>query len=144
VGNAGILMTEVLYVKHSREKRFVVVDAGMNDLIRPALYGAYHEVIPLEASRLPRHGNGRYDIVGPICESADVLAHDRQLGTVSSGQLLAVMGAGAYGSTMASNYNGRLRPAEVLVRGSRWAVIRRRETRRDLTRHDRIPQALLR
>lgn len=143
VGNAGILMTEVLYVKHSRAKRFVVVDAGMNDLLRPALYGAYHEVIPLEASRLPRDGNGRYDIVGPICESADVLARDRQLGTVSSGQLLAVMGAGAYGSTMASNYNGRLRPAEVLVRGSRWAVIRRRETMRDLIRHDVLPMALL-
>ena len=143
VGNAGVLMTEVLYVKRSRGKRFVVVDAGMNDLIRPALYGAYHEVIPLEASRLARNGDGRADIVGPICESADVLARDRKLGAVSAGQLLAVLGAGAYGSTMASNYNGRLRPAEVLVRGGRWAVIRRRETMRDLIRHDVLPRSLL-
>ena len=84
-----------------------------------------------------------YDVVGPICESADVLARDRRLGAVKPGERLAVLGAGAYGSTMASNYNGRLRPAEVLVRGSRWAVIRRRETLRDLIRHDVIPRTLL-
>ena len=142
VGNAGILLTEVLYVKRSRGKRFAVVDAGMNDLVRPALYGAYHEVIPAGPAVRASNGQARYDVVGPVCESADVLAHDRRLGTIRSGQLLAVMGAGAYGSTMASNYNGRLRPAEVLVRGSKWACIRKRETFADLVRHDLIPTAL--
>ena len=142
VGNAGILVTEVLYIKRARGKRFVVVDAGMNDLLRPALYGAYHEVIPVQAVRRSSNGTGRYDVVGPICESADVLARNRQLGPVGAGQRLAVLGAGAYGSTMASNYNGRLRPAEVLVRGGRWALIRRRETMRDLIRHDVIPRVL--
>jgi diaminopimelate decarboxylase len=143
VGNAGILVTEVLYLKRASGKRFAIVDAGMTDLIRPALYGAYHEVIPTAA--LPRSANGlsRYDVVGPICESADVLARGRRLGAIRPGHFLAVLGAGAYGSTMTSNYNGRLRPAEVLVRGHRWALIRRRETMRDLIRHDVIPQALL-
>jgi diaminopimelate decarboxylase len=143
VGNAGILLTEILYIKSARGRRFVVVDAGMNDLIRPALYGAYHEVIPAAAAPGALDGTSRYDVVGPICESADVLARDRRLGGVRPGHLLAVLGAGAYGSTMASNYNGRLRPAEVLVRGARWALIRRRETRRDLVRHDVIPRGLL-
>ncbi|MBI3997189.1 MAG: diaminopimelate decarboxylase [Candidatus Omnitrophica bacterium] len=143
VGNAGILVTEVLYVKKAHGTRFAVVDAGMNDLIRPALYGAYHEVIPVGVPRPSRNGHGRYDVVGPICESADVFARDRQLGAVGSGELLAILGAGAYGSTMASNYNGRLRPVEVLVRGARWAVIRRRETRQDLIRYDVIPKAIL-
>jgi len=142
-GNAGILATEVLYVKRARGKRFVVVDAGMNDLIRPALYGAYHEVIPATRRTGGSNGAARYDVVGPICESADVLARNRRLGAVRSGELLAVLGAGAYGSAMASNYNGRLRPAEVLVRGSRWALIRRRETRRDLVRHDVVPRRLI-
>ena len=143
VGNAGILVTEVLYVKRAPRKRFAVVDAGMNDLIRPALYGAYHEVTPTGPVRGPSNGLLRYDVVGPICESADVLARDRRLGAIAPGQLLAVLGAGAYGSAMASNYNGRLRPAEVLVRGARWAIIRRRETMRDLIRHDVIPRGLL-
>ena len=143
VGNAGILLTEVLYVKHSRGKRFAVVDAGMNDLVRPALYGAYHEVIPAGPMVSASSGQARYDVVGPVCESADVLARNRRLGAIRSGQLLAVLGAGAYGSTMASNYNGRLRPAEVLVRGSKWALIRKRETLADLVRHDVIPTAML-
>ncbi len=139
VGNAGILLTEVLYVTRAHGKQFAVVDAGMNDLVRPALYGAYHEVIP--ATSVPRSSNGlsRYDVVGPVCESADVLARGRRLGAIRSGHLLAVLGAGAYGSTMASNYNGRLRAAEVIVRGRRWALIRRRETRQDLVRHDVVP-----
>ncbi len=152
-GNAGALVTEVLYVKRSRRKQFAVVDAGMNDLIRPALYGAYHEVIPVReaaganpgrrkgAARV--NGFGRYDVVGPVCESADVFARDRELGGLHPGALLAVMGAGAYGSTMTSNYNGRLRPAEVLVRGSQWAVIRKRETQRDLIRQDVIPRSMV-
>ena len=143
VGNAGILVTEVLYIKQARGKRFAVVDAGMNDLVRPALYGAYHEVIPAARPHEPSDGLARYDVVGPVCESADVLARNRRLGPVKPGHLLAVLGAGAYGSVMASNYNGRLRPAEVLVRGRRWALIRRRETVRDLIRHDIIPRAIL-
>ena len=143
VGNAGILLTEILYIKRSRGKQFAVVDAGMNDLIRPALYGAYHEVIPTSPTPRSRNGLSRYDVVGPICENADVLARDRRFGAIRPGQLLAVLGAGAYGSTMASNYNGRLRPAEVLVRGTRWALIRTRETTRDLIRHDVIPKGLL-
>ena len=143
VGNAGILVTQILYIKRARGKQFAVVDAGMNDLIRPALYGAYHAVLPTHRLRPSTNGAGRYDVVGPICESADVFARNRQLGAIKSGQLLAVLGAGAYGSTMASNYNGRVRPAEVLVRGRRWALIRRRETLQDLVRHDVIPEALL-
>jgi diaminopimelate decarboxylase len=137
------LLTEVLYIKRALGKQFAVVDAGMNDLIRPALYGAYHEVIPARGGPGALDGAFRYDVVGPICESADVLARNRRLGPIQPGHLLAVLGAGAYGSTMASNYNGRLRPAEVLVRGARWALIRRRETRRDLIRHDVIPRGLL-
>jgi diaminopimelate decarboxylase len=144
VGNAGILVTRVLYVKQARGRRFAVVDAGMNDLVRPALYGAYHEVIPASRPAPSANGAGRYDVVGPVCESADVLARGRRLGSVRAGEHLAVLGAGAYGSTMASNYNGRLRPAEVLVRGRRWALIRRRETLRDLVRHDVVPDELLR
>jgi diaminopimelate decarboxylase len=142
VGNAGILATTVLYIKRARGKRFAVVDAGMNDLLRPALYGAYHEVMPVTAAPAS-NGLARFDVVGPICESADVFARDRRLGALGEGHLLAILGAGAYGSTMASNYNGRRRPAEVLVRGGRWAIIRRRETMRDLVRHDVIPTTLI-
>ncbi|MBI1992794.1 MAG: diaminopimelate decarboxylase, partial [Candidatus Omnitrophica bacterium] len=115
VGNAGALVTEVLYVKRSRGKSFAVVDAGMNDLLRPALYGAYHEVAPTTQDAGRRTQD--YDVVGPVCESADVLATSRRLPRLEPGEFLAVLGAGAYGSTMASNYNGRLRPAEALVRG---------------------------
>ena len=143
VGNAGVLVTEVLYIKQARGKRFAVVDAGMNDLVRPALYGAYHEVIPTSTVARGANGSAHYDVVGPVCESADVLASHRRLGAIRAGQWLAVLGAGAYGSTMSSNYNGRLRAAEVLVRGRRWAVIRRREVMRDLIRHDVIPTTLL-
>ncbi|MBI4340666.1 MAG: diaminopimelate decarboxylase [Candidatus Omnitrophica bacterium] len=144
VGNAGVLVTRVLYVKQARRKQFAVVDAGMTELIRPALYDAYHGVVRVQGAVASRNGYGVYDVVGPVCESADVLARDRALGALAPGELLAVLGAGAYGSVMASNYNGRLRPAEVLVRGSRWAVIRKRETLRDLVRQDVIPGELLR
>ncbi|MBI3324247.1 MAG: diaminopimelate decarboxylase [Candidatus Omnitrophica bacterium] len=134
VGNAGILVTEVLYCKETRRKRFLVVDAGMNDLIRPALYSAYHEVVPLTQ---PRAGERRtYDVVGPVCESADVLARERELPVLDTGDRLAVLGAGAYGFVMASNYNGRPRAAEVMVSGSRFRLIRRRETFRDLIRQE--------
>lgn len=142
VGNAGIMVTQVLYVKRSRGKQFAVVDAGMNDLIRPALYDAYHQVASVRQARA-RHGYGSYDVVGPVCESADVLARKRNLGPLGPGAQLAVFGAGAYGSVMASNYNGRVRPAEVLVRGSRWAVIRKRETFKDLIRQDVVPKQLI-
>ncbi len=136
VGNAGILLTRVLYVKEGHPHPFVVVDAGMNDLIRPSLYGAYHEIRPVER----RRGRARaVDVVGPICESGDFLAKNRRLQECRPGDLLAVMSAGAYGFAMASNYNARPRAAEVLVRGSRHTVIRKRETYRDLIRGEIIP-----
>jgi len=140
-GNAGILVTRLLYRKDTQGKRFLVVDAGMNDLIRPALYGAYHEVVPTtQDSRLKTQ---EYDVVGPVCESADVLAYNRRLPQLESGEFIAVLGAGAYGFTMASNYNGRPRPAEVLVNGTQCFLIRRRETMRDLVRHEITPRELV-
>ncbi len=134
-GNAGILVTRVLYVKQGTEKRFIIVDAGMNDMIRPSLYGAYQAIQPV------REGMGtiRADVVGPICESGDFLAKDREVPDAKPGELLSVMSAGAYGFTMSSNYNSRPRPAEVLVRGDRFAVIRRRETYEDLIRGECYP-----
>ena len=140
VGNAGALVAQVLYLKESRGKRFVVVDAGMNDLIRPALYSAYHEVLP--ASRTGRPSRV-YDVVGPVCESADVLGRDRSLPEPRPGDFLAVLGAGAYGFVMSSNYNGRGRAAEVMVKGSKWFVVRKRETVEDLVRLETVPQAVL-
>ncbi len=141
VGNAGILITQVLYVKTTPRRRFVVVDAGMNDLIRPALYDAYHDVLPVVQPSETNHREP-VDVVGPVCESADCFAKQRPLPHLSSGHLIAIMGAGAYGFTMASNYNARPRPCEVLVMGDRFHLIRRRETRNDLIRHDRIPSVL--
>lgn len=128
VGNAGVLLTKVLYRKRT-SRRFVVVDMAMNDLIRPALYGAHHEVRPVK----PRSGKReKADVVGPVCESSDILAHERPLAPLEQGDLLAVMSAGAYGMTMASNYNSRPRPAEVLVEGARFRVVRKREKLDDL------------
>lgn len=139
VGNAGILVTRVLYTKDGESKRFVVVDAGMNDLIRPSLYGAYHKIEPVvKTRRSPR----KVDVVGPICESGDFLAQDRLLPPVESGDLLAVSSAGAYGFSMASNYNSRSRPAEVLVQGEKYAIIRERESYDDQIRGERIPAHL--
>ena len=131
VGNAGILLTRVLYRKETGEKTFVVVDAAMNDLIRPALYDAYHELQPVAEARLdaPRE---TVDVVGPICESGDFLAKDRALARTEEGDLLAIMSAGAYASAMASNYNTRPRAVEVLVDGNRYTIVRRRETYEDL------------
>src|SRR3989338_8507245 len=141
-GNSGILMTRVVYVKQTQAKQFAIVDAGMNDLIRPTLYGAYHQILPVA----PRPGQTaptqRYDIVGPICESGDRFARDRALPPLAPGDVLAVMSAGAYGYSMASNYNARPRPAEVLVMGRRLRLIRRRETLADLVRGETIPQEL--
>jgi len=137
--NAGIFLTRVLYEKRNEDKRFVVVDGAMNDLIRPALYQAYQHVEPVGPSR---GGGRRVDVVGPVCESGDFLARDRSLPELEPGDLLAVRSAGAYGFVMASNYNGRPRGAEVLVRGDRFAVVRERESLDDLIRGEHIPREL--
>ena len=123
VGNAGLLLTRVEYLKHGEEQDFALVDAGMNDLMRPALYDAWHEIVPV----VPRSGPvRRYDVVGPVCESSDFLGRGREL-ALESGDLLAVLSAGAYGMAMSSNYNARPRPAEVLVEGATHRLIRARE-----------------
>ncbi len=139
VGNAGVLITRVLYLKRVGKKDFVVVDAGMNDLIRPALYGSYHEVLPVKEK-----GGKRMvaDLVGPICETGDFFAREREMPEPSPGDLLAIMGAGAYGFSMASNYNARRRAAEVMVRGGEFFVIRERESYEDLVRGERVPAFL--
>lgn len=130
-GNAGMLLTKVLYLKTGEVKNFVIVDAGMNDLIRPSLYEAHHEILPVEK----RAGESfTADVVGPICESGDFLAKDRKLMKPETGDLLAVMSAGAYGFTMSSNYNSRPRVAEVMVDGDTYTVIRKRESYEDLIR----------
>jgi len=131
VGNAGILVTQVLYLKSSEVKNFVIVDAGMNDLIRPSLYDAHHEILPV---RKRQAAGFMADIVGPICESGDFLAKDRKMLRPEPGEYLAVMSAGAYGFTMSSNYNSRPRSAEVLVEGDQYRVIRKRESYEDLIR----------
>jgi len=128
--NAGILLCRVLYVKETPAKRFVIVDAGMNDLIRPALYDGYHEIIPIE--RNPKLDPIIADVVGPVCESGDFFALDRKIAGCQAGDLLAVMSAGAYGFSMASNYNSRPFPAEVLVNGDNYQLIRRRQNYADL------------
>ena len=131
VGNAGILLTRVLYRKDTGEKQFVVVDAAMNDLIRPALYDSWHELRPVDQARLAGPME-KADVVGPVCESGDFLAKDRELAATEEGDLLAVMSAGAYGFVMSSNYNARPRAVEVLVDGGRYTIVRRRETYEDL------------
>ena len=133
VAEAGVLLTRVLYRKDSGGRAFVIADAGMNDLVRPALYNAHHRIEPVVATA----GDGRADIVGPVCESGDFLARDRALPDVPPGALLAVHTAGAYGFVMSSNYNARPRAAEVLVDGARWGVIRSRERHEDLVRGER-------
>jgi diaminopimelate decarboxylase len=134
VGNAGVLLTRVRYLKQAAQKKFVIVNAGMNDLIRPALYQSYHEIVPV---REPYDkAREAVDVVGPVCESGDFFAQDRELPPVSEGDLLALMSAGAYGFAMASNYNSRPLPAEVLVEGDRCSLIRRRQTIEDLVRDE--------
>lgn len=130
VAQAGVLLTRVLYVKKNGTKNFVIVDAAMNDLIRPALYQAYHEIVPVAPRRSSRTMVA--DIVGPVCETGDFFARDRALPIVRPGDLVAILDAGAYGQSLASNYNSRPRPAEVLVTGRRARLIRRRETANDL------------
>src|SRR5438874_4432617 len=160
IGNAGVLLTRVRYIKQTGSKKFAIVDAGMNDLIRPALYQSYHEIVPvikpstltptlsLEARggreapgegesvslRHSKNKSGKIDIVGPVCESGDFFALDRELPEVHEGDLLAIMSAGAYGFVMASNYNSRPLPAEALVRGDKFALIRKRQTWEELVR----------
>ncbi len=129
-GNAGILLTRVLLKKNQGAKKFLVVDAGMNDLIRPALYGSHHQLWPVRA----RSEKEMVDVVGPVCESADFIAKDRDVAVLDAGELLAVMSAGAYGFSLSSNYNSRPRAAEVLVSGETYQVIRRRESFEDLIR----------
>jgi diaminopimelate decarboxylase len=131
VGAAGVLLTRVLYRKKNGPKEFVVVDAAMNDLIRPSLYRAHHEIIPLRKNPLPAI---TADVVGPVCESGDFLARDRTMANVMPGDYLAVCAAGAYGFVLSSNYNSRPRSPEVLVDGERYQVIRKRETYEDLVR----------
>ena len=128
VGNAGVLLTRVRYIKQTAEKKFAIVDAGMNDLIRPALYQSYHEVVRCGASVSDAKSTEKIDIVGPVCESGDFFALDREMPQLHEGDLLAIMSAGAYGFVMASNYNSRPLPAEALVRGDKVTLIRRRQT----------------
>ncbi len=130
VGNAGVLLARVSYIKKSGAKKFAIVDAGMNDLIRPALYHSYHEIVPVKETRSERES--KIDIVGPVCESGDFFALDREMPELHEGDLLAIMSAGAYGFVMASNYNSRRLPSEVLVRGDKFALIRQRQTWEDL------------
>ena len=134
VGNAGILVVKVLYIKQTPKKKFIIVDGGMNDLIRPALYSAYHNIWPLDKISKTE----KADLVGPICESGDFLAKERLIGKVKEGDYLAVASAGAYGFSMSSNYNSRLRAAEVMVAGNKARVIRKRECAEDLVRNELI------
>ena len=139
VGNAGILVTKVLYTKENEAKKFVIVDAGMNDLVRPSYYGSYHQILPV---RQESREEIVADVVGPVCESSDFLAKDRKVQRLQSGELVAVMSAGAYGFSMSTNYNSRRKVAEVLVRGSRMSIIRQRESYEDLIRGEEIPEFL--
>ena len=138
-GNAGILVTKTLYTKTAGEKTFIIVDAAMNDLIRPSLYGSFHRIQPVRQSGQKKI---KADVVGPICESSDFFAKDRLMEAFEPGDLMAVMSAGAYGFTMSSNYNSRPRAAEVMVKGDRYYVVRERETYEDLIGGEKIPDFL--
>ncbi|NWG01864.1 MAG: diaminopimelate decarboxylase [Syntrophaceae bacterium] len=140
VGNAGVLISKVLYIKENEEKRFVIVDAGMNDLVRPSYYGSYHQIIPVKEEVREEIVA---DVVGPICESSDFLAKGRKLPHLRSGELIAVMSAGAYGFSMSTNYNSRPRIAEVLVRNDQMFIIHQRESYEDLIRGEEIPEFLM-
>jgi diaminopimelate decarboxylase len=138
VGNAGVLLTRVRYLKRTAKKIFAIVDAGMNDLIRPALYSSYHEIVPVEEPS-SSSTTSKIDIVGPVCESGDFFATDREMPELREGDLLAIMSAGAYGFVMASNYNSRPLPAEALVRGNQIALIRRRQKVEELVQDEVDP-----
>ena len=140
VGNAGVLLTRVRYLKESGSKKFAIVDAGMNDLIRPTLYQSYHEIVPvIETKSEKERKMSKIDIVGPVCESGDFFALDREMPKVHEGDLLAIMSAGAYGFVMTSNYNSRCLPAEALVRQDKFALIRKRQTWEDLVQKEVDP-----
>jgi diaminopimelate decarboxylase len=139
VGNAGVLITKVLYTKENEVKRFVIVDAGMNDLVRPSYYGSYHQILPVKEEDREEIVA---DVVGPVCESSDFLAKDRKIQSLNPGELIAIMSAGAYGFSMSTNYNSRPRVAEVLVRDDQIFVIRQREKYEDLIRGEEIPEFL--
>ena len=139
--NAGVLVSRVIYVKRGEAKTFLIIDAGMNDLIRPAMYDAHHEIVAVAE---PAVGSPRpsYDVVGPVCETSDLFAADRPLPELKSGDLVAILSAGAYGAVMASDYNARPAAPEVLVSGEQWGIVRPRETYADLIAKDRIPDWL--
>jgi diaminopimelate decarboxylase len=137
VAEAGFLLTRVIRVKHGESRQFLVVDAAMNDLIRPALYDAWHDIVPLHSQARPLQ---RYDVVGPVCETGDTFALARELPTCAAGDLLLIRGAGAYAATMASTYNSRPLAAEVLVDGSRYAVIRRRQSYDEMMAGERFAE----
>jgi len=140
VGNAGILVTKVIYLKEQTQKNFIIVDAAMNDLARPSLYGAYHRIVALKqpaGSRITSKAGKDADVVGPVCESGDFLGKKRRL-NVKEGDYLAVLGAGAYGFSMSSNYNSRMRSAEVLVKKNKFFLVRKRETLKDLIKNEII------
>ena len=139
VGNSGVLVTRLMYRKEGPDKTFYIVDGAMNDLVRPAFYDAYHEILPVI---LKTRGYLKTDIVGPICESGDFFAKDRDMADLEPGELLAILGGGAYGFSMSSNYNSRRRAPEVLVKDNEFFVIRKRETFRDLIRGESIPPFL--
>jgi diaminopimelate decarboxylase len=141
VGNAGILVTSVLYTKDGASSRFLVVDAAMNDLIRPALYDAWHDILPV-SEPAPGTEVEPMDVVGPVCETGDRFARGRPLPPAAPGDLMAVMSAGAYGAVQASAYNSRLLVPEVLVSGDRFEVVRRRPSFDELFAHDRVPDWL--
>ncbi|HVP98028.1 MAG TPA: diaminopimelate decarboxylase [Roseiarcus sp.] len=139
VGNAGVLVASVIYVKKGENKNFVIIDAAMNDLVRPTLYDAYHDVLPLKAPDPHSAKLMRADVVGPVCESGDYLALDREMAEVGPGDLVAVMSAGAYGAVQAGTYNSRLLVPEVMVNGSEYAIIRPRQTFAELIGLDKLP-----
>jgi diaminopimelate decarboxylase len=136
--NAGILVSRVIYVKKGENKTFLIIDAGMNDLIRPAMYDAHHDIVPVvEPGAAATHA--RYDVVGPVCETSDLFASDRDMASLKSGDLVAILTAGAYGAVMASAYNARPPAAEVLVKGGQWSVVRPRLDDDALIAADRVP-----
>ena len=139
VGNAGILVTRVVYTKKGAGKNFIITDAAMNDLARPALYGSYHAIKPVIAANAPEI---IADVVGPVCESGDFFAKDREIHSVEKGGLLAIMSAGAYGFSMSSNYNSRPRAAEVIVKGDKFFLVRKRETLKDIVEGELLPKGL--
>ena len=141
-GPSGILVTKILYIKKTPLKNFIIVDAGMNDLIRPSLYGAHHDILSLRKAESGKRKAEKFDVVGPICESGDFLAKDRQMPELNEGDYLALMSAGSYGFSMASNYNCRLKPAEIMVKGNKFYTVRKRDSYLDLVKKDVIPEFL--